>query len=130
MRPVQAAADPETRPICPLNHSPLNTMNDRQNMVVATTLAALILGTVFLCPWRVEPTGDLRWSPIYQPPLMYVQTFDSDSGAAEGSRIEASDAQIAFDVMALQVLVLVLSAGAVYWLVSDMDTDNTTPPRG
>jgi len=110
------------------DHSPLHTVNDRQNTVVATALAALFLVTVFLCPWRVEPRVDLRWSPIYQSPLVSVQTFDPYSGAVDGSRIEAPAAQIASDVMALQVLALALSAGAVYWWVSDADAEGTVPP--
>jgi hypothetical protein len=34
-------------------------MNDRQNPVVATMIAGLILVLVVFCPWRIESSGDL-----------------------------------------------------------------------
>lgn len=110
------------------NHSPLNTMNDRQNTVVATGIAGLVLVIVFLCPWRVKSSGEIRWSPIYQPPLSYVSSHPLGDSGRSRSRMTQVDAQIAFDVMALQVLALVLSAGAVYWLVSGSDSDDSAPP--
>ena len=103
-------------------------MTDRQNTVVATTIAALVLGTVFVCPWRVEPRGELEWSPIYQPPLTYVRTFDAESGRAGGTRIEGPEAEIAYDVLALQVLAIGLAGGAGYRLTRTADRDLDPPP--
>jgi hypothetical protein len=103
-------------------------MTDRQNTVLATTLAALVLGTVFFCPWRIEPRNELAWSPIYQPPLTYVRTFDPESGRGGGSRIEGPDAQIAYDVWALQVLAIGLVGGAGYRLTRHAGRTYDPPP--
>jgi len=103
-------------------------MTDWQNIVFATSLAALVLGTVFFCPWRVEPSGELRWSPIYQPPLTYVRSFDAESGRAGGTRIEGPEAEIAYDVMALQVLAIGLAGGAGYRLTQNRTRPLDPPP--
>lgn len=103
-------------------------MTERQNTVVATALAGLLLGTVFFCPWRVEPRGELTWSPIYQPPLTYVRTFDPESGRAGGTRIEGPEAEIAYDVLALQVLAIGLAGGAAYVLAGGADREFDPPP--
>ena len=103
-------------------------MTDRQNTVLATTIAALLLGTVFVCPWRVEPSGELEWSPVYQPPLTYVRSFDAESGRAGGTRIEGPEAEIAYDVLALQVLAIGLAGGAGYWLTRNARRDLDPPP--
>ena len=103
-------------------------MTERQNTVVATTLAGLILVTVFFCPWRVEPRDELAWSPIYQPPLSYVHTFDPGGGRAGGARIEGPEAQIAYDVWALQVLAVGLAGGTAYVLAEGADRELDPPP--
>jgi len=103
-------------------------MTDRQNTVVATGIAGLVLVIVFLCPWRVESSGEIRWSPIYQPPLSHVTAHSFGDGQPTRTRIAQEDARIAFDVMALQVFALVLTAGAVYWLVADPETNALDPP--
>lgn len=89
-------------------------MTEGQNRTVATTVAALILTVAFLCPWRVESSGDLRWSPIYQPPLSYVRTYNPDYGQEGGSRIESEDAQIAVEILLLQVLAVGAAGGLLY----------------
>lgn len=101
-------------------------MTEGQNRTVATTVAALILTVVFLCPWRVESSGDLRWSPIYQPPLSYVRTYNPDYGQEGGSRIESEDAHIAIEVLLLQVLA-VGAAGALLYRISSNDEDDERP---
>jgi hypothetical protein len=103
-------------------------MNDRQNTVFATTLVALMLGTIFLCPWRTAPSGELAWSPIYQPPLTYVRTFDAESGRTGGSRIDASNARIAYGVLGLQVLAIGLVGAAGYRLTRNAEREYDPPP--
>jgi len=103
-------------------------MTDRQNTVVATTLAALVLGTIFLCPWRVQPSAELTWSPIDQPPLTYVRTFDPDPGHTGATRIDAPQAEIAYDVLALQVLVIGLAGSAGYRLTNHHEREVDPPP--
>jgi hypothetical protein len=103
-------------------------MTEHQNTVLATTLAGLLLATVFFCPWRVEPRGELEWSPIYQPPLTYVRTFDAESGRTGGSRVEGPEAEIAYDVLALQVLALGLAGAAGYRLARHSDREIDPPP--
>ncbi|MFP4229501.1 MAG: hypothetical protein ACLFTE_11835 [Salinivenus sp.] len=102
-------------------------MNDRQNTVVATTVAALILVTVFLCPWRVGADGDLEWSPIYQPPLTYTHTYGPDEGRT--ARIEAEeDARVAYGVLGLQVIVVLAGGGLGYLLAARSEHEGPRPP--
>lgn len=102
-------------------------MNDRQNTVVATAVVGLIVAVIFLCPWRVESSDEIRWSPIYQPPMSYVRTFDPDFGSKGGSRVEAEDAQIAIDILALEV-VAVGAVGGVLFVLSSGSDDNDEAP--
>ena len=103
-------------------------MTERQNTVLATTAAALLLGTIFFCPWRVEPSGELEWSPIYQPPLTYVRSFGAEQGRSGGSQIDAPEAEIAYGVWALQGLAIVLAGGAGYWLTRNSERTLDPPP--
>jgi len=103
-------------------------MTEHQNAVLATTIAGLILVTVFFCPWRVEPRDELTWSPVYQPPLTYVRTFDADRGRTGGSRIEGPEAEIAYDVLALQGLAVVLAGGAGLVLTRHASRELDPPP--
>ena len=102
-------------------------MNDRQNTVVATTVAALVLVAVFLCPWRVGADGDVEWSPIYQSPLTYTRTYGPDEGRS--TRIEAADdAHVAYGILALQVVAVVAAGGIGYRMAARSDHDGPTPP--
>ena len=96
-------------------------MNDRQNTVVATAVVGLILVVVYLCPWRVQSSGEIRWSPIYQPPMSYVRTYDSELGSKGASRVEGDDAEIAFDILALQIVAVGAAGGVLFVLTSDSD---------
>lgn len=89
--------------------------------MVATGLVGFLLVVVFLCPWRIESTDAIKWSPIYQPPMSYVRTYDGDFGTKGGSRIDSDDAQIAVDILALEVLLLGVAGGALYLYNSDSD---------
>lgn len=102
-------------------------MNDRQNTVLATTLCSLLLIIVFLCPWRVESTNELRWSPIYQPPMVFVQASDTDLSNRGTARLVEKSGHVAIDVMALQVLVVGLTGTALFILLAD--TDDEDEPR-
>lgn len=102
-------------------------MNDRQNTVVATAVAGLVLVIVLLCPWRVESSGEIRWSPIYQPPMSYVRTCDPDFGSSGGSRVEADEAQIAIDILALEVLLLAAASALLFAMVSDAEKSEDGP---
>jgi hypothetical protein len=93
--------------------------NDWQNTVVATIISGLILIVVFLCPWRVESTGELRWSPIYQQPMSYVQSYDDQRGRHGSSRIVAEEADIAYDILALEVVIFTIAGGIAYVFSSD-----------
>lgn len=96
--------------------------NDWQNTVLATFVSGFLLVVVFLCPWRVESTGELKWSPIYQPPMSYVQSYDSQYGRQGGSRIEVDEAHIAYDILALEVLIFTVIGGILYVFSADSDT--------
>ena len=91
-------------------------MNDRQQQVVAAVVSGLILVVVFLCPWRDASTGEIRWSPIYQPPMSYVRSYDDTHGTKGSSRIETEEAHIDFGILALEVLALAITGGVLYIL--------------
>lgn len=105
-------------------------MNDRQNTVVATVLAALLLGTIFFCPWRVESSGEVRWSPIYQTPISYVRSYDDSQSRKGVSRFEYDDAEIAFDLLLLQILAVGAAGGLLYRLAGDREEDASSEPLG
>jgi len=89
-------------------------MNDRQSQVAATVVSGLLLVAVFLCPWRVESTGEIRWSPIYQPPLTYVRSYNDAHGIRGSSRIESDEAHIAVGLLTLELLGLGIAGGVLY----------------
>lgn len=97
-------------------NQPQNKM-DWQNTVLATTVCGLLLVVVFLCPWRVESSGEIKWSPIYQQPMTYVRSYDADLGKQGSSRITTEEADIAYDILALEALALI-SAGAIIYFFS------------
>ena len=96
-------------------------MNDRQYQVVATVVSGLLLVVLFLCPWRVESTGEIRWSPVYQPPMSYVRSYNDAHGIRGSSRIESDEAHIAVGLLVLEVLVLGVAGGAAYMLSAGSD---------
>lgn len=53
-------------------------INEKQNMVVATATVGIILIIVYLCPWRIESTNKIQFSPIYRQPMSYVRIYSSD----------------------------------------------------
>lgn len=91
-------------------------MNEQQNIVVATSVASLILVLVFLCPWRIESSNELRWSPIYQSPMTYVQSYDARYGS---SKIKSEEAHIAVSILALEVLAVIIAGGVLYIFFED-----------
>jgi hypothetical protein len=109
-------------------------VTDRQNTVLATAVAALILVPLFLFPWHVEPgpgaaSKELRWSPIYQEPMSYVRSYDAAYGERGSARLEANPATRAWGVLALQLLAI----GAVGWVLYvvvgvESGTDDREPP--
>lgn len=110
-------------------------MTDRQNTVVATGIAALILVPLFLFPWRVAPgpgaaSAELRWSPIYQPPLSYVRSYDAAYGDRGSTRLEANTATRAWGVLALQLLAIGVVGGVLYVLVGAGSDDATSDDEG
>lgn len=106
-------------------------MNDQQNQVVAAVVSGLLLVILFLCPWRVESSGELRWSPIYQPPMSYVRSYDGEHGRLGSSRIVSVEAQIAFDLLALEVLALGMAGGVLYLYFAGSDESDEPPmPSG
>ena len=98
-------------------------MNDRQNMVIATVIAGLMLVVVYLCPWRIESSKEIRWSPIYQSPMTYVRSYDAEHGGRLNTRIESEEAHIAFGILALEVVALLVAGGALYVFFADPEED-------
>lgn len=70
----------------------------------------MILGTVFLAPWRIEDTGEIAWAPLYRQPAQYSRTYDGGGGV----RISEVESALALDVMILQVIAIGVVGGGVY----------------
>lgn len=104
-------------------------MNEQQNTVVATAVSSLILVVVFLCPWRIESSNELRWSPIYQSPLTYVRTYDAQHGTQGGSKIESEQAHIAYEILVLEVLAVIVAGSVLYVFFADSENDGEAPPE-
>ena len=96
-------------------------MNRQQ--VIATTVVSLLLVIVYLCPWRIESTNELQWSPINRPPMSYVRSYDEEHGVQGSSRIESDEAHIAVGVLALEIFAVLVAGGVLYLLTSDSSTD-------
>lgn len=96
-------------------------------MVVATAAVSLILVVVYLCPWRIESSKELQWSPIYQTPMSYVRSYDTGHGREGSSRIESEEAHIAIGILALEVLAVVVAGGVLYLFFSDSEDDEEAP---
>jgi len=94
-------------------------MNDRQNTVVATVVAALILVPLFLCPWRVESSDEIKWGPIYRPPASYVRSYDDRRSSQGSSRYAYDGGEIAVDILVLEILAVGAVGGVLYVLTAD-----------
>ncbi|MDZ7773172.1 MAG: hypothetical protein U5K31_10620 [Balneolaceae bacterium] len=106
-------------------------MNDPQRQLLAAAVCMVLLAVVFLCPWRVQSTEELRWSPIYQQPLVFVRSYDRAVGAEGGYRIASEEASIAYELLALEVLALGVAGIMGYVLLgSREDEDVSLSPEG
>ena len=86
-------------------------MMDKQNAVKAVTVAALLVAALFYIPWRIEPSGALRWAPAYRPPMMYSVSYEGDVRVA---RYVYNEGTVAFGVLAFQLLVIGGTGAALY----------------
>lgn len=101
------------------------TMNVPQRQVVASVVSGICLVVVFLCPWRVESTGEVKWSPIYQQPLVYVRSYDQEIGSRGGYEIQSEQAKIAYGLLALEIMAVGLAGIMGYFFLAGPDpTDN------
>lgn len=101
-------------------------MNERQNMVIATAVTSLMLVVVYLCPWRIESSQELKWSPIYQAPMSYVRSYDAEHGRQGVSRIESEDAHIAVGILGLEIVAVVVAGSVLYVFFSDSKDNEET----
>jgi hypothetical protein len=102
-------------------------MNERQNMVIATMISGLILVVVYLSPWCIESTEEVKWSPIYQPPMSYVRSYDNERRSQGSSRIETEEAHIAVGLLVLEVLALGVAGGALYFYYASSEDQEEVP---
>jgi hypothetical protein len=105
-------------------------MNDRQNTVVVTTVVSLLLVLVYLCLWRAQTSGEIQWSPIYQPPISYTRTYDPEYGTEGGSRMESEEAEIAYRILALELLAVGAAGGALYVVTAGSTEDESGNDAG
>lgn len=92
-------------------------MTDKQNLVFAVTTVALLVAALFYIPWRIEPSGTLRWAPAYRPPMMYTVTYEDDVAI---SRYVYNEGRIAFGVLAFQLL-CIGGAGALLYIAAGQE---------
>lgn len=100
-------------------------VTDHQNTVLATTIAGILLVLVYLCPWRIHETGELKWSPIYQPPLSYQERYDPDYGTEEIFRMESRNAEIAYGILALELIAVAAAGGVMYRVTESGGEDDS-----
>lgn len=96
-------------------------MNDPQRQLLASAVSLVLLVIVFLCPWRVESTGEVKWSPIYQQPLVFVRSFDQEIGSRGGYEIQSEQAQIAYGLLALEILAVGMAGTMGYYFLDSKD---------
>ncbi|MDZ7660252.1 hypothetical protein [Fodinibius sp.] len=94
-------------------------MNEHQNIVVATVVCGLILIIVYLCPWHIESSSEIKWSPIYQQPITYERTYGGDYGRDGGSQLTSENAEIAYGILIIEIAVLLAVGGLLYLFFSD-----------
>lgn len=105
-------------------------MTDHENTVLAATITGLVLVFVYLCPWRVQATSEIKWSPIYQEPLTYQETYDLEYGTKGGSRVEKEEAEIAYGILILQLIAVGGAGGLAYAVVNSKEDEgsDSRPP--
>ena len=95
-------------------------------MVVATAAAALIVASLFMLPWRLERSGELRWGPFYRPPISFSTRFE---GPVRVTTFQYEEGEVAFDVLGIELAVFLFVAGTLYWSLGTGPED-TRPRRG
>jgi len=91
-------------------------MNNGQSYVVATGVVLLIILTVFMLPWRLERTGDLRWGPVYRQPITYTTKW---VGPIESATYSYENADLAFGILGLELLGLGLATTGLFFALED-----------
>ena len=86
-------------------------MNDKQSYIVASGAVMLIILTVFLLPWRLERSGELRWGPFYRPPVSYTTTWE---GPMLSTLYEYEEAELAYGVLLVELVAFGSLCGALY----------------
>jgi hypothetical protein len=61
--------------------------------------------------------------------MSYVRTYDPDFGSEGGSRIEAEDAQIAIDILMLEVVAVGAAGGLLFVLSTESDDNDEAPSQ-
>ena len=89
-------------------------MNEKQRTVLATFAAAMLLAVMFFVPWRLASSEEIRWAPLYRPPVTHSLTYETD---LPGSRYTYPEAEIALGIYILEIVGIGL-AGWVAFTVS------------
>ena len=87
-------------------------MNEAQRTVLAVAVVALIIATVFYVPWRVQPTEEIKWAPIYRQPVSYVRSYNDAYSQEGSSRFSYDDGEVAVGILALEIVGL----GVAGWI--------------
>ncbi|GAB5521873.1 MAG: hypothetical protein RhofKO_41240 [Rhodothermales bacterium] len=93
---------------------------DKQNAVKAVTVAALLVAALFYIPWRIEPSGALRWAPAYRPPMIYSVAYEDNVRVA---RYVYNEGTIAFGVLILQ-LGIIAGTGRLLYVQAGREQDD------
>lgn len=86
-------------------------MSETGRGLLAVLAVALVLAMFFFVPWRVGPTDELVWGPIYRVPVEYSRTYSHEAAA---SRYQHADAGIAIDLLLFQIGTIA-AVGVLAW---------------
>lgn len=76
-------------------------MNDSQKTVFGVAAVALLIAILFFIPWRMEPSGELAWAPIYRQPMSEARSYATD---LHDTALVYESGEIAVGAFALEIL--------------------------
>lgn len=89
-------------------------MNEKQRTVLAIVAAAMILAVLFFAPWRVKSSDEIKWSPLFRPPVSHSLTYETQQPS---SRYTYDEAEIALGIYVIEILAIGLIGWIAYVII-------------
>lgn len=102
--------------------SDLFMMNETQRTIRAIAAVAMLLAVLFFVPWRIESSGELKWAPLFRPPVSHSLTYETER---PGSRYTYDEAEVALEIYFLEILVIGLIGWATFVISSGATREET-----